>query len=248
MWLVDPFDTEAQKRFEDRVRAEYPTSGNRLPTVAEIRKALSDTEDFEFQDDGEPREGRWEAWIDSDSMSTELSLSGVTTASSPPASFVLHKGSVELVADILERLVPCCGHLVVTNDSDDEFFIVGPGVDPYDYIDGDDEGSRDRKSCFVAVEPPLGDKDLGVLAVFFYKALTLDRLNPDKISVDVQFRSDPSQLEFSADAAEEGIEEKLPAIVRSALEHFTRLQGAGRLKDPAVDLIRLRVGPITLRV
>jgi hypothetical protein len=144
MWIVDPFDADAQQRIAERcTKAEYPTSGNRLPTIAEIRKALSSMEEFEFRDGGEPREGRWEAWVDDSYTSTELSLSGVTTASSAPKSFILHKGSVELVADILERLVPCCGHLIVTNDSDDDFFIVGPGVDPYDYIDADDEGPEE---------------------------------------------------------------------------------------------------------
>jgi hypothetical protein len=150
IWGVAPFNAGIRDRIKALgVSVDYPLDGNRLPTVAEMRAALAANKDLRWEGSEAPKEGSWDASIQNGDDGTILNLEGVADPSSPPRDLWLEKGSPELIAEILEPLAASCGYLFVNNDSDyGFFFIVGPGVDPYEYIDRDEDDEEETP------EPP----------------------------------------------------------------------------------------------
>ena len=156
IWGVAPFNAELRDRVKALgVTVDHPIEGNRLPTVAEVRAALDASDELRWEGSEGPTDGSWDASVAHGEDSTILNLTGVADASDAPKDLWLEKGSEELIAEILELLVPACGVLFVNNDADhDFFFIVGPGIDPYQYIDRELDEEPEAPAPVKAVPAP----------------------------------------------------------------------------------------------
>lgn len=127
IWGVQPYDLKCKGMAQEQgVNLNYPTEGNRLPTVGEIRAALKSIEGLRFKESWVPKGGEWQASIQTEDDSTIINVMGATGDSSPPKDIWLEKGFDQTVAEILAPFAVNCGYLFVTDDRDSSFFIITP--------------------------------------------------------------------------------------------------------------------------